>query len=138
NGLPDGAAAASTFSSTSTTTWRDTPSKTPKRSRIYSARRFCRSQVAGRPGFEPGERIKSPLKRLAGARIRPLCHLPAEAVASLPCFHASIRRCAMGSVRSGVDRLDERGPRGDAGEHPREFARNRRLLAVARARARTP
>src|SRR5437764_12104515 len=80
---------------------------------------------------------ETPLKRLAGARIRPLCHLPAKAVASLPCFHESFRRCAMGPVRSGIDRLDERGPRGDAGEYPCEFARNRRLLAVARARART-
>src|SRR2546421_11798643 len=93
--------------------------------------------VAGRPGFEPGA-LKLPLMRLAGDRIRPLCHLPAKAVASLPCFHESFRRCAMGPVRSGIDRFDERGPRGDPGEHPREFARNRRLLAVARARARTP
>src|ERR1700682_2726963 len=90
----------------------------------------------GRPGFEPGER-KHPLKRLAGARIRPLCHLPAEAVASLPCSHESFRRCAMVPVRSGADRLDERGPGGDAGRGPREFARNRRLLAVARTGPRT-
>jgi hypothetical protein len=51
----------------------------------------CWGPMAGRPGFEPGERIKSPLKRLAGARIRPLCHLPAEALASLPSFRRSFR-----------------------------------------------
>src|SRR2546421_12802188 len=91
--------------------------------------------VAGRPGFEPGER-KHPLKRLAGARIRPLCHLPAEAVASLPCLHESFCRCAMGTVRPGADQLDERGAGGNPGPDPFEPARNRRLLALARPGAR--
>src|SRR5205807_10415453 len=67
----------------------------------------------------------------AGARIRPLCHLPAEALASLPCLHESFCRCAMGAIWPGPDQLDERGAGRNAGPHPFESARNRRLLAFA-------